>query len=62
MSKCKSCGAEIEWMKTKNGKNIPVDVETYHGEKTFDPSKHQTHFITCPNAEEHRKNKEGKQP
>ena len=30
-SKCRSCGAEIKWLKTKAGKNIPVDVpKDYH--------------------------------
>lgn len=27
MSKCRSCGAEIMWIKTVNGKNMPVDAE-----------------------------------
>lgn len=27
MSKCKSCGAEIIWIKTRNGKNMPCDAE-----------------------------------
>jgi hypothetical protein len=26
-SHCKSCGAEIIWAKTKNGKAIPIDAE-----------------------------------
>jgi hypothetical protein len=25
MAKCKSCGARIQWWKTENGKNMPVD-------------------------------------
>ena len=27
MSKCKSCGAEIKWITTVNGKSMPVDAE-----------------------------------
>ena len=27
MSKCKSCGAEILWILTRGGKNIPCDPE-----------------------------------
>lgn len=27
MSKCRSCGADIDWIKTKEGKNMPVNVE-----------------------------------
>ena len=29
MSKCKSCGAEILWIKMKSGKAMPVDPEPY---------------------------------
>lgn len=27
MSKCKSCGAEIIWVKTKSGKSMPCDAQ-----------------------------------
>ena len=27
MSRCRSCGAEIRWIKTKTGKNTPVDAK-----------------------------------
>lgn len=27
MSKCKSCGAEITWIKTRDGKSMPCDSE-----------------------------------
>lgn len=27
MATCRSCGAEINWIKTKRGKNMPVDPE-----------------------------------
>ncbi len=27
MAKCKSCGAQIQWIRTKMGKAIPVDPE-----------------------------------
>ena len=27
MSKCKSCGTEIKWIKTISGRNMPVDAE-----------------------------------
>lgn len=27
MSKCRSCGAEIIWIKTKAGKNMPCDAD-----------------------------------
>jgi len=28
MSRCKYCGAEIEWIETKAGKNMPVEPES----------------------------------
>lgn len=66
MSNCKSCGAEIKWMKTESGKNIPVDVppveqETKYDlvltESVFKPGLMTAHFATCPNANKHRKTK-----
>lgn len=27
MAECRSCGAKIEWIQTKKGKNMPIDVE-----------------------------------
>ena len=27
MAKCKGCGAQIDWIKTRAGKNMPVDPE-----------------------------------
>jgi hypothetical protein len=30
MAKCKSCGAYIEWVKTVNGKNMPVDEKLHY--------------------------------
>ena len=29
MAKCKSCGAEIIWIRTKSGKSMPVNPEKY---------------------------------
>ena len=27
MARCRGCGAEIEWIRTRAGKNMPVDPE-----------------------------------
>jgi hypothetical protein len=45
-SRCKgtSCGAEIEWWRTPNGKKMPLDPVT------FEP-----HWSTCPSQEEFRR-------
>lgn len=55
IAKCRSCGAEIVWLRTKSGNNMPVDAETVdHNDYMFDPAKHRSHFATCPDADEHR--------
>lgn len=76
MSYCVSCGAEIEWVKTKSGKSMPLDAKpikyiaggkdvivtkdgevisgvriTEYGTETG----YVSHFVTCPNANRHRK-------
>lgn len=41
MTKCKSCGASITWIKTQNGRTMPCDVpavdyqENYKGKDTI---------------------------
>ena len=56
--KCKACKEPIVWMKTKNGKSNPVNLETV-GEHDiiFDHKKHTSHFATCKFADDFRKNK-----
>ena len=64
---CKSCGAEIVWMKTKKDKNICVDLpdpddplrEEVLEAELFDRDRFTTHFETCPNADSHRKARGG---
>lgn len=54
-AECRSCGAQIVWMKTAAGKNMPVDAETVEsGDTEFDGKHHVSHFSTCPNAAQHR--------
>lgn len=62
MAKCKSCGAPLVFLKTKNGKHMPVDysgkvMDDKRDNVQFDPSVHVSHFQTCPDAETHRKRK-----
>lgn len=33
MSRCRSCGAEIIWIRTKKGRNMPCDPEPVHYRK-----------------------------
>lgn len=59
-TECRSCGAIIVWMKTKSGKNMPVDYSSVPPDDpfVFDPERgHISHFATCPNANKHRKPK-----
>lgn len=55
--KCRSCGKEIVFLKTRKGNLIPVNAETIQGkETTFDvASGHVPHFSTCPDAGKWRK-------
>ena len=57
MAKCKSCNKDIAWIKMKTGKVMPVDVPaitviTENGETI---KAYTSHFVTCPNANEHRR-------
>jgi len=69
MAFCKGCNATIEWHKTSEGKNIPLDPDPHpEGNLTFDarlrvvvaargskPKMYRSHFATCPKAGEFRK-------
>ena len=70
MSKCASCGAELRWAETKNGKRIPLDVEpVINGNLELDgntvryvtpdanavPMRYRSHFVGCPGAGPHRR-------
>lgn len=56
VKRCRSCGGEIIWLWTSNGKRMPVDADSVGcGHQLFDPANgHMTHFATCPNAARHR--------
>jgi len=53
---CRSCHAEIVFLTTRTGKTIPVNAETVGPEdREFDPVRHTSHFATCPQAPQWRK-------
>ena len=65
---CKSCGAPIYWAKrVDNGKPVPLNTRhtTVFIESTvpgsagqvFTATGYMSHFVTCPNAAHHRKQK-----
>ena len=48
-SLCKFCGQSIKWIKTKNGKNMPLDpIGIEEGDIVYDREKHSSHWDTCP--------------
>jgi hypothetical protein len=76
VSKCKSCGAEIVWVKTESGRTMPLDatpVDPVEVDRTciidngvakfgaidcrHDEPHYVSHFSTCPQAAQHRKEK-----
>lgn len=57
MAQCRSCQAEIRWVKQKSGKMMPVNPTAVwmgdpEGGKRYEPGT--SHFATCPNAADHR--------
>lgn len=55
ITRCSSCRARIVFLLTDGGKKMPVDADTVDPEQEeFDPLKHTSHFVTCPNAAQHR--------
>ena len=70
MPNCRTCGVEIIWSRTENGKAIPLDPEPVFGGNVVlecngalarvvkpDPGvkRHVSHFKTCPQAGQHRR-------
>ena len=64
---CRSCGAQVRWCVTANGKNMPIDatpvsvfrivtdLEGIDRLEHVSDRVYQSHFATCPNAEQHRR-------
>jgi hypothetical protein len=61
---CKSCGAEILWVLTVNGKKMPLSVSSLEqrfivsaeSEEMRASSRrtYRSHYSDCPNAAQHR--------
>ncbi len=63
MPRCKSCGANILWIRTAQFKKMPLDAKPVTGYRLVGGQAefekiHTPHFATCPNAKKHRKKKE----
>jgi hypothetical protein len=71
LARCRSCNREIDWVKTRNGKNMPIDIGQRLGGNVVigedgvasvttphpDLMGYVSHFTTCPDADEHRRNR-----
>ena len=60
ITKCRACGAPIIWARTENEKHIPLDAEPvmrFVVDRGVARRRwtYETHFTTCPNANEFRK-------
>lgn len=62
ISKCKSCGASIIWIKTATGKAHPLDAKTekkwvFDGGGWITVSAYTSHFGSCPQSKQWSKKK-----
>lgn len=61
--RCRSCRTPIKWIKTPSGKNMPVDLASREtrvaivGDVGVTTTTYICHFVTCPNANRHRRAK-----
>jgi hypothetical protein len=54
--KCRSCGAEIVFLRTATGKLNPVNADTVEAhDEIYEHGRHVSHFSTCANADAHRR-------
>jgi hypothetical protein len=52
------CRARIVWLNTGSGKLMPVDADSVEpGDTTFDATRHESHFASCPAAGRFRKSR-----
>lgn len=53
MAKCRDCGADIRWLKTHTGRNVPINSEDYLDHYSEDvPDDFSTHWQTCRKPKE----------
>lgn len=58
IEKCRSCGAEVVWLDTRDPatSRMIVDAETAaEDDILFDRTRHRPHWATCPDAARWRK-------
>jgi len=56
-----SCRAEIVWLRTASGGNMPVDAATITSDDTeqtlFDAARHTSHYATCTKPKQFRRSR-----
>jgi hypothetical protein len=53
---CRSCGADIVFLRTASGKTMPVNADTIEpGDTEFEYGRHVSHFSTCDQPGRFRK-------
>lgn len=56
VKQCRACEADIVYLRTKNGKTMPVDAKgVLRDDYQFDHARHTSHFATCSDPERFRK-------
>ncbi len=61
------CGKVMRFVKTKNNQTMPVNEDSLHPDELsaldngmdvdYDPTRHVSHFIDCPEAKKFRRRK-----
>jgi hypothetical protein len=55
IARCRSCNAQIVFLMTAAGKQMPVNADTVEaGDTEYEHGRHVSHFSTCPNSAQHR--------
>jgi hypothetical protein len=58
ITRCRSCRAQIIWLPTAKGKNMPCDAHSVQpDDDEFEQGRHVPHWSTCPNADQHRRSR-----
>ena len=57
---CKTCGAELQWCETKDGKPMPLNKETFSVVQVKEGigeiiNVYMPYWATCPGVAEHKK-------
>lgn len=55
---CKTCGADIVFLRTAAGRSMPVNADTVEpGDTDYEPGRHVNHWGTCDRPDQHRRSR-----